>query len=99
VLANEWLPTSAEEAAENECDDHDIVELTGDRDEVRHEIEGEREVAGERNEQRLLPGRHARVAQQSAAEDDAVWDEASESPGAFAPAGDEESDDECGVKE
>jgi hypothetical protein len=99
VLADKRLTTAAEEAAEDERDDHDVVELTGDRDEVRHEIEGEREVAREGNEQRLLPARHARVAEQSAAEDDAVWDEASESPGAFASAGDDESEDERGVEQ
>jgi hypothetical protein len=99
VLADKWLTTAAEEAAEDERDDHDVVELTGDRDEVRHEIEGEREVAREGNEQRLLPARHARVAEQPAAEDDAVWDETSESPGAFAPASDDESEDERGIEE
>ena len=53
--ADERLPAAAEEAAEDERDDHDVVELTGDRDEVRHEIEREREIAGERDEQRLFP--------------------------------------------
>jgi hypothetical protein len=99
VLADKWLTSAAEEAAEDERDDHDVVELTGDRDEVRHEIKGEREVARERNEQRLLLARHARVAEQPAAEDDAVWDETSESPGAFASAGDDETKDECGVEQ
>jgi hypothetical protein len=40
------------------------------------QIEGERDVAGERNEQRPLAARHARVAEQSAAEDDAGGEEA-----------------------
>jgi hypothetical protein len=40
VLADECLAASAEEASEDERDDHDVVELTRDRDEVRHEIEG-----------------------------------------------------------
>jgi hypothetical protein len=35
VLADEWLPAPAEEAAEDERDDHDVVKLTGNRDEVR----------------------------------------------------------------
>ena len=72
MLTDERLATSAQEAAEDERDDHDVVELTGDRDEVGHEIEGEREVAGERDEQRFLATRQARVSEQSAAEDDAV---------------------------
>jgi hypothetical protein len=36
VLADEWLPVPAEEAAEDERDNHNVVELTSDRDEVRH---------------------------------------------------------------
>jgi hypothetical protein len=88
-----------QEAAENERDDHDVVELTGDGDEVRHEIEGEREVARQRKEQRLLAAGHARVTEQSAAEDDAVWDEAGERAGALAPAGDDEREDGGGVQE
>jgi hypothetical protein len=55
VLTDERVPASAEEAAEHQRDDHDVVELTGHRDEVRHEITGERKVARERDEQRLLP--------------------------------------------
>jgi len=76
VLADEWFPAPAEEAAQGERNDHDVVELTGEGDEVRHEVEGEREITRERNEQRLLPARNARVDEQSAAEDHAVWDDA-----------------------
>jgi hypothetical protein len=36
VLADEWLTARAEEAAEDEHDDHDIIELAGNRDEVRY---------------------------------------------------------------
>jgi hypothetical protein len=99
VLSDQWLAAPAQEAAEDERDDHDVVELTGDGDEVRREIEGEREVARQRNEQRLLTTRHARVTEQSAAEDDAVWDEAGERAGALAPAGDDEREDDRDVKE
>src|SRR5919106_2494756 len=46
----------------------------------------------------LLPARHARVAEQSAAKDDAVGDEAGERACALASAGDDEREDERGVK-
>ena len=99
MLADEWLPAPADEAAEDERDDHDVVELAGDRDEVRDEVEGKREVTRERNEQRLLPARHARVAEQSAAEYDAVGDEAGERAGALVSAGDHEREDERRIQE
>jgi hypothetical protein len=99
VLANERLAPAAEEASENERDEYDVVELTGDRNKVRHEIDREREVAREHDEQRLLPARHTRVVEQSAAEDDAVWDEARERAGALASACDDEPDDDRGIEE
>jgi hypothetical protein len=99
VLADEWLASATEEAPQDERDDHDIIELAGDGDEVRHDVEGEREVAGERDEQRLLAARHAWVTEQAAAEDNAVGDEASERTGALAPTGDDEREDERGVEE
>jgi hypothetical protein len=40
--AYKWLPASVEAAAEDDRNDHEVVELAGDGDEVRHEIEGER---------------------------------------------------------
>jgi len=48
---------------------------------------GEREVPGQRNEENLLPRRHAGVAEEAAAENNAVGDEASEPTGALVPAG------------
>jgi hypothetical protein len=48
VLADERFAAAAEEAVEDECDDDDIVELAGNEDEVRYEVEGERQVAGQR---------------------------------------------------
>jgi hypothetical protein len=46
VFADECLAAAAEEAAEDECDDDDVVELAHDWDEIGDEVEGEREAAG-----------------------------------------------------
>lgn len=51
-LADQFITTRADEAAEDEGDDDGIVELTRDGNEVRDEIEGKREVASERDEQK-----------------------------------------------
>jgi hypothetical protein len=85
-------------APEDERGDHSVIELTGDRDEVRHEIEGQREVARQR-EERLPPAGHARVAEQPTTEDDAVGDEAGERAGALASADDDESENKRGVRD
>jgi hypothetical protein len=99
VLADEWLAAAAKEAAQNERDDDDVVELAGDRDEVGYEVKWKREVSRECEQERLLPPRDAGVAEQAAAEDDAVGNEPGERPGALAPAGDHESDDEQRIEE
>ena len=62
------------EVAQCECDDHDVVELTGDRDEVRDEVEGEYQVTEESEQDQLPASRYTRVASESADEDDAVRD-------------------------
>src|ERR687886_565452 len=53
-----------------------IVQVTGDRDEVRHQVEREREVSDERSQDELVPPGHAWVAEQPPHEHDAVGDEA-----------------------
>jgi hypothetical protein len=44
VFADEGFLAAPEEAAEDERDDDDVVELAGDGDEIGDEVEGEREV-------------------------------------------------------
>jgi hypothetical protein len=36
MLTHEWLPATTEKAAQNERNDHDVVELPGNRDEIRY---------------------------------------------------------------
>ena len=68
----------------------EVVELPGDRDEVRHEVEREREVGGERREGELPAPRHARVAQQPPGQHEQVRERAGERPRVRPPArGDE----------
>ena len=45
MLADECLAAAAKKAAKDERDDHDVVKLTGDGNEIGHEIEGEGQVA------------------------------------------------------
>jgi hypothetical protein len=66
----------------NEGDRERVVQLPDDGNEVGHEIEGEREVAG--REQSLVPARHPGVADETRAEHRAVRDEPRE--GQQAPA-------------
>jgi hypothetical protein len=94
VLADEWFAAAAKEAAENEGDDDGIVELARDRDEVGYEVKREREVGGKRDQQSLLPPRHARVAEQPATEDHAVGDESGERAGGLATPSAEQHNDE-----
>src|SRR5918994_1929088 len=99
MLADDGLAAAAEQAAQDECDDDDIVDLAGDGDEVGYEVEGEGEIAGQHDEERFLPPWHAWIAEQAAAENNAVGDEAGERAGALLPTGDREREHERRVQE
>jgi hypothetical protein len=51
VLANELWAGLADDGSQCEGDDDRVVELAGDGDEVGDQVEGEREVANEREQQ------------------------------------------------
>src|SRR5581483_2421675 len=91
-LADERLAAGAEDVAKHERDDDRVVELPGDRDEVGNEVEGQREVADEREQKQLVPARDARVVREPGDEDDAVGDEGRERAGIASPARDDERD-------
>jgi hypothetical protein len=56
VLAGELRPARAQYAAQDEGDDDRVVELAGDRDEVRHEVERHAQVTDEEGDQQLAAG-------------------------------------------
>ena len=89
---------ATEKPAQHERDDDDVVELSRDRDEVRYEVERQREVTGKADETCLLAPWHPRVAKQAAAENHAVRNQPGERPGALAAAGEHERHDEHGVE-
>jgi len=76
VLLDEAPAAAAGDATKDERDEHRIVELAGDGDEVRHEVEGHGEVDGEEREEELGVARDPPVPEQPAEENDAVGDEA-----------------------
>jgi hypothetical protein len=47
VLAHEFRTPAAQNSAQDDRHDDRVVELAGDRDEVRHEIDRQREVTDE----------------------------------------------------
>jgi len=77
-LADHPFAANLDEVTEHESDDDGVVELTGDRNEVGHEVDREREITNEREQQQLSAARYARVACQSSDEDDAVGDKSRE---------------------
>jgi hypothetical protein len=58
--------------AEHEGDDDRVVELSGDGDEVGDEVERQREVTDECEQEQLASPRHARVTGEPGHEHDAV---------------------------
>jgi plastocyanin len=91
VFSHELVAARAEEAAEHESDDEDVVELARDGNEVRNEIEGQREVADERGEEQLPATRDTLVGKQPRDEDEAVGHEPGEGASLLAAPGDQQS--------
>ena len=84
-------------ATQREGDGQRVVDVAGDGDEVRNEVEREREVADERSQEELVPPGHARVAEQAPHEHDAVADAARDPAYALPAAREDEDRDERGV--
>jgi hypothetical protein len=97
VLAQQLVATTPQDDAQGEGDGHGIVEVTGHRDEVRHEVEREREISDERSEQQLVPPAYAWVAEQTPEEHDGVAYEGCYAAHILPAAGDDEREDESRV--
>jgi catechol 2,3-dioxygenase-like lactoylglutathione lyase family enzyme len=70
---------------EGERDDDRVVELASDGDEVGDEVERQRQLADEGEQQQLAATRNTRLARQPRHEHDAVGDECRERPCFVAP--------------
>jgi hypothetical protein len=72
VFPQEPRAGTPKQSSEHERDQDGVVELAGDRDEVRHEVKGEREVDESQCRRDLPTRRHARIGQQPLEQDRAV---------------------------
>jgi hypothetical protein len=99
VLLDDVPAGAAEDAAKYERDEHGIVELACDRDEVRDEIEREQQVRDERGEQQLVTTAHPVVGEQSPEEHDTVGDEARDRACVLSPPEEQKRENEAGVGE
>jgi hypothetical protein len=82
---------------EDERDDDRIVELSGDRDEVGDEVEGQGEIGDEGDQQQLAPPWHAGIACEARHEHDAVGNERGKRTCVLAAAADHQPGEERGV--
>lgn len=73
-LPHERLAARANETAQNKRDHDRVVELPGDRNEIRDEIERERQIPDQRDEKQLPASGHARIANKPTDQDDAIRD-------------------------
>jgi hypothetical protein len=99
VLLDDVPAGAAEDAAKYERDEHGIVELACDRDEVRDEIEREQQVRDERGQQQLVTTAHPIVGEQPPEQHDAVRDEARNRACVGAAPEEHERKNEAGVSE
>jgi hypothetical protein len=94
MLSHERLAARPQEASEHERDDDDVIELAGNRDEIRNQVERHRQVADESKQEQLPTKRHPVVANEPSDENDAVGNESGESACIAPAAGKQEHQDE-----
>jgi hypothetical protein len=84
-FANQRLTTRCHEVAQDERDNDRVIELPRDRDEVRYEIEGQREITHESEQKQLMTPGDTLFAKKASNEDDAVRNERRKRPRILAP--------------
>ena len=95
MLAQELRAAAAQDDAQRQRDDEDVVELPRDGDDVGDEVDRQRDVAEQREDHELVAAREPRVGEQPAAQDEAVGDEPRQRDRvAVAPRDDERADEE-----
>ena len=99
LLLDDFAARTSEDAAKHERDQHGIVELACDGDEVWDEIERQQQVRDESGEQQLVATAHPVVGEQPSEEHDAVGDEARDRACIVAAPQEDERDNEAGVCE
>jgi hypothetical protein len=76
MLTNKLAAVGTNERSQHESDHDHVIELAGDRDEVRHEVERQRQIADQTDQQELAATRHARIGKEPPQQHQAIRDEA-----------------------
>jgi hypothetical protein len=97
VLAQEPRAGTPKQSPEHQRDEDRVVELAGDRDEVRNEVERDREIDEREGRRELPPRRHTRVGEEALEENSAVGHEPGDHPDVPLPRPDDERGDEPDV--
>jgi len=84
-----WV--AADDAAKNQRDEHRVVELSGNRNEVRDEVDRRGEVRDQRSDEQLLPARQSFVPKEARQQHDAVGNEARDRSRVLTSAGENEA--------
>jgi hypothetical protein len=92
MLGNELCARSANDAAEGKGEEDGVVQLPGNRDEVRNQIERHRQIRDKGSEEELVTTRNAPVTEEPSKEQHAVRHEARDCARVLAPTGDGQRD-------
>jgi hypothetical protein len=87
-------PAAAEDRPKHQRNDDYVVQVPDHRDEVRNEIEWQREVADRSDEQQLAASREAFAGQKAPEEDDTVGNEPGEGVSVMPSPGEQQRPDE-----
>lgn len=98
VLAQELGPSGAKRVPKRQRGDEDIVQLTGNRDEVRYEVDRNRQIGDQREQNQLAPSRDTLIPNQTAQQHEAIRDEARERPRLCPPTDDNQDRDQREIR-
>jgi hypothetical protein len=94
MLPQQGFASRSDESPQDKRDEEHIVQLARDRNEVRDEVEREREISEQRQEEQLPPSRHAPIGYEPAEQHQAVRDEACEGTRLLAATDEKQEPDE-----
>src|SRR4051794_4795026 len=99
MLLDQLGPGGTDDPAQDERDEERIVELAGDGNEVRNQVERQQQIRDERREHELVTARHTRIAKEPSKEHDTVGYEPGNGTRMLPAAEQHEHKDERGVED
>ncbi|HWM63423.1 MAG TPA: hypothetical protein VNP96_05470 [Solirubrobacterales bacterium] len=98
MLVDQLSAAAVQDKPKSQGDQDRVVKLARNRDEVRDQVDRQRQIAEHQDERELADSRHATVGKESPEEDEAIGNEARQRSRLAATAQDEQGQDDARVE-